>query len=338
MSQPGSECLADRYRVATRWLGTADLRNQFYCELDQYTPKLAALYRQKSSRTGKGAEALREMLRIYDLEGEDEVEITDTQLALLSVVPDSIGSISFSPENISIVIEDEVVIRNDKKAKMAVAVQVPSLMNQAYVSPATAEVLAKYSQNICPKSSTTSVMEMILHQSKLFERKTCNKEQVEQQVAAREEEEERNICEGKRKKQQKEHQRQEERHGEEVTKERGRPRRKGPGGEEAVKEEVGCLRRRGRHGDKEVKADRGRPRRKGPGGEEAVKEEVGCLRRRGRHGDKEVKAERGRPKRKGPGGEEEVGCLRRRGQNWRQRSQSRERASKEKKDQVEKRQ
>ncbi|KAE8278100.1 hypothetical protein D5F01_LYC23833 [Larimichthys crocea] len=110
MSQPGSECLADRYRVATRWLGTADLRNQFYCELDQYTPKLAALYRQKSSRTGKGAEALREMLRIYDLEGEDEVEITDTQLALLSVVPDSIGSISFSPENISIVIEDEVVI------------------------------------------------------------------------------------------------------------------------------------------------------------------------------------------------------------------------------------
>ncbi|TKS66097.1 hypothetical protein D9C73_000153 [Collichthys lucidus] len=121
-----------------------NLRNQFYYELDRYTPKLAALYRQKSSRTGKGAEALREMLRIYDFEeehdinmrrtlalralpvylreddteffktcnGEDEVEIIDTQLALLSVVPDSIGSISFSPENISIVIEDEVVIRS----------------------------------------------------------------------------------------------------------------------------------------------------------------------------------------------------------------------------------
>ncbi|GLD62148.1 uncharacterized protein AKAME5_001389700 [Lates japonicus] len=43
-------------------------------------------------------------------EGEDEMEITDTQLALLSVVPDSTGSISFSPENISIVIEDEVVM------------------------------------------------------------------------------------------------------------------------------------------------------------------------------------------------------------------------------------
>lgn len=39
-----------------------------YCELDRYTPKLHALYRQKSSRTGKGAEALREMLTIYDLE------------------------------------------------------------------------------------------------------------------------------------------------------------------------------------------------------------------------------------------------------------------------------
>ncbi|KAM7412334.1 hypothetical protein PAMA_022016 [Pampus argenteus] len=116
-----------------------------------------------------------------------------------------------------------------------------------------------------------------------------------------------------------EHQIKEEQHGEEVTKVRGRPRRKGPGREEAVKEEGRCLRRRGQHGDKEVKAERGRPRRKGPGGEEAVKEEVGCLRRRGQHGDKEVKVERGRPRRKGPGGEEavkeEVGCLRRRGRH-----------------------
>ncbi|TKS66099.1 Sterile alpha motif domain-containing protein 3 [Collichthys lucidus] len=132
-----SQVFAEFHRITN-----VNLRNQFYYELDRYTPKLAALYRQKSSRTGKGAEALREMLRIYDLEeehdinmrrtlalralpvylreddteffktcnGEDEVEIIDTQLALLSVVPDSIGSISFSPENISIVIEDEVVI------------------------------------------------------------------------------------------------------------------------------------------------------------------------------------------------------------------------------------
>ena len=38
------------------------------------------------------------------------METTDTSLALLSVVPDSTGSIIFSPENISIVIEDEVVM------------------------------------------------------------------------------------------------------------------------------------------------------------------------------------------------------------------------------------
>ena len=34
---------------------------------------------------------------------------------------------------------------------------------------------------------------------------------------------------------------------------------------------------------KEVKVKRGRPRRKAPGREEAVKEEGGCLRRRGCH-------------------------------------------------------
>lgn len=44
------------------------------------------------------------------LQGEDEMETTDTPLALFSVYPDSTGSISFSLENISIVIEDEVVM------------------------------------------------------------------------------------------------------------------------------------------------------------------------------------------------------------------------------------
>ncbi|CAL8333859.1 unnamed protein product [Merluccius merluccius] len=97
-----SQVFAEFHRITN-----VNLRNQFYCELDRYTPKLVALYRQKSSRTGKGAEALREMLRIYDLEGEDEMETTDT---FLSVAPDSTGSSSFSPENISIVIEDEVVM------------------------------------------------------------------------------------------------------------------------------------------------------------------------------------------------------------------------------------
>lgn len=43
------------------------------------------------------------------LSGEDEMETTDTQLSLLSVVPGLTGSISFTPENMSIVLEDEVV-------------------------------------------------------------------------------------------------------------------------------------------------------------------------------------------------------------------------------------
>uniref|UniRef100_A0A3B5BAW7 PB1 domain-containing protein n=1 Tax=Stegastes partitus TaxID=144197 RepID=A0A3B5BAW7_9TELE len=44
-----------------------NLRSQFYSELDRHTPRLIALYRQKASRTGKTAEALREFLGIYDL-------------------------------------------------------------------------------------------------------------------------------------------------------------------------------------------------------------------------------------------------------------------------------
>ncbi|XP_061790027.1 uncharacterized protein [Nerophis lumbriciformis] len=134
---PASQVFAEFHRITN-----VNPRNQFYCELERYTPKLVALYRQKSSRTGKGAEALQEMLRIDDLEeeydinmrrtlvlrglpvylreddtefyktcnGEDEMETTDTPLAFLSVAPDSTGSSSFSPENISIVIEDEVVM------------------------------------------------------------------------------------------------------------------------------------------------------------------------------------------------------------------------------------
>ncbi|KAM7412335.1 hypothetical protein PAMA_022017 [Pampus argenteus] len=155
-----------------------------------------------------------------------------------------------------------------------------SLMNQVYVSAATANILAKHSQNVCVK--TKSETEMTSDQTKLCDTTV----EIKRQEPS--EEKERKTCEQERKKLQEEHQIKEEQHGE-VTKERGRPRRKGPGGEEAVKEKVGCLRRRGQHGDKEVKAERGRPRRKGPGGKEAVKEEVGCLRRRGRHGTGELK-------------------------------------------------
>lgn len=43
-------------------------RNRFFCELDRHTPQLLQLYRQKTSQTGKTAEALREILKIYYLE------------------------------------------------------------------------------------------------------------------------------------------------------------------------------------------------------------------------------------------------------------------------------
>lgn len=45
-----------------------NLRNTFYSQLDQHTPRLITLYRQKASRTGKTAEALRAILEAYDLQ------------------------------------------------------------------------------------------------------------------------------------------------------------------------------------------------------------------------------------------------------------------------------
>lgn len=43
-------------------------RNQFYAELDLHTPRLVAMYRQKTTRTGKISEVLRDILQIYDLQ------------------------------------------------------------------------------------------------------------------------------------------------------------------------------------------------------------------------------------------------------------------------------
>uniref|UniRef100_A0A8C2GWK8 Uncharacterized protein n=1 Tax=Cyprinus carpio TaxID=7962 RepID=A0A8C2GWK8_CYPCA len=45
-----------------------NLRNQFYAVLDQHTPGLVALYRHKAERTGKISEALRDILKIYELQ------------------------------------------------------------------------------------------------------------------------------------------------------------------------------------------------------------------------------------------------------------------------------
>ncbi|CAM4635256.1 unnamed protein product [Leuciscus chuanchicus] len=41
-----------------------NIRNQFYAVLDQHTPSLVALYRQKAARTGKISEVLRDILKI----------------------------------------------------------------------------------------------------------------------------------------------------------------------------------------------------------------------------------------------------------------------------------
>ncbi|KAK5921245.1 hypothetical protein CgunFtcFv8_024965 [Champsocephalus gunnari] len=52
-----------------------NLRNQFFSELDRHTLRLIALYRQKAARTGKVSEALREILRICDLQEVQDVHM-----------------------------------------------------------------------------------------------------------------------------------------------------------------------------------------------------------------------------------------------------------------------
>ncbi|CAL8298327.1 unnamed protein product [Gadus morhua 'NCC'] len=130
-----SKVFAEFHRITN-----VNLQNQFYCELDRYTPKLIALYRQKASRSGKTAETLRRILGIYDLQeqrdvhmrrtlalhalpvylreddseffktcnGEDEPDIADTPLALLTV--GTTGHDIFSPNSICVVVEDDVVV------------------------------------------------------------------------------------------------------------------------------------------------------------------------------------------------------------------------------------
>lgn len=122
-----------------------NLRNQFYAVLDQHTAGLVALYRQKAARTGKISEALRDILKVYDLqevrdvnmkrtvalralpvylreddpqffktlnvEESDEPGISDTPVALVTAVTDDTAdAVHFSPANISIVVEDSVVM------------------------------------------------------------------------------------------------------------------------------------------------------------------------------------------------------------------------------------
>ncbi|XP_029916458.1 sterile alpha motif domain-containing protein 3-like [Myripristis murdjan] len=135
-----SQVCAEFHRITN-----VNLRNQFYAELDLHTPRLVALYRQKTTRTGKISEALRDILKIYDLqqvqdvnikrtvalralpvylreedphffktwnmEESDEPDITGTPVALVTVVNESTESpVHFSPASTAIVVEDDLVI------------------------------------------------------------------------------------------------------------------------------------------------------------------------------------------------------------------------------------
>ena len=49
-------------------LTTQNLPNKFYAELDRHTPRLMAMFRQKAHQTGKIAQALAEIFKLYDEE------------------------------------------------------------------------------------------------------------------------------------------------------------------------------------------------------------------------------------------------------------------------------
>nr|XP_055036325.1 uncharacterized protein LOC129423854 isoform X1 [Misgurnus anguillicaudatus] len=125
-------------------INNVNLRNQFYKELDRHTPKLITLFRDKAIKTGKIAEELAKLMRIYDLQEQRDVnmrralvlralpvylredsfkffricnsadgpDLTDTPVALLTVVTDEpTDAALFSPESISIVVEDEILVQ-----------------------------------------------------------------------------------------------------------------------------------------------------------------------------------------------------------------------------------
>lgn len=124
-------------------INNINLRNQFYKELDRHTPKLITLFREKSFKTGKIAEDLVKLLRMYDLQEQHDVNMRralvllalpvylgedtsnffktcnsadgpdpiDTPVALLTVVfDDTPDTALFNPESICIVVDDEILI------------------------------------------------------------------------------------------------------------------------------------------------------------------------------------------------------------------------------------
>ncbi|CAI5659849.1 unnamed protein product [Oreochromis niloticus] len=75
------------------------------------TPRLITLFRNKAIKTGKIAEELAKLMRIYDIQSADGPDLTETPLALLTVVTDDTTDLArFSPESIFIVFEDEILV------------------------------------------------------------------------------------------------------------------------------------------------------------------------------------------------------------------------------------
>ncbi|KAK2870713.1 hypothetical protein Q8A67_023240 [Cirrhinus molitorella] len=95
-----------------------NLKNRFFAQLDQHTPRLQSLFRKKASRTGKASELLDQLFKIYDLQVEqsDEPDINDVPLGLLLSNQTSSDACFFCPERIAVLIEDNIVIESSTLA------------------------------------------------------------------------------------------------------------------------------------------------------------------------------------------------------------------------------
>nr|XP_054590080.1 uncharacterized protein LOC129154312 [Nothobranchius furzeri] len=135
-----SQICAEFHRITN-----VNLRNQFYSELDNLTPRLLILLRQKAARTGKTSEALSGMLKLYDkqqeqdadirrtlvlhglpiylreeepqffkvwnIEESPEPDISNTIVGILTIVNEnSTTPMHFSPVSAAVVVEDELVV------------------------------------------------------------------------------------------------------------------------------------------------------------------------------------------------------------------------------------
>ncbi|KAK7918883.1 hypothetical protein WMY93_010167 [Mugilogobius chulae] len=68
-----SQICAEFHRITN-----VNLQNQFYSGLDIHTPRLLILFRQKAARTGKASETLRNILKLYDQQEEQDADAKRT--------------------------------------------------------------------------------------------------------------------------------------------------------------------------------------------------------------------------------------------------------------------